>query len=154
MYYVLGGKSFWKNYISSRDGAEKSTENKTGLETLKNPTLLRNDAGPLSGLQRNALASLVHFVTHTTKRTRDASAWRWRPERGPTSFRSRVGLLRLSHPGLVSVLFSAPSLLEIKFFQKLFPLVSVFWGVSKPISKYNSFHLRIRYHTADERVDR
>ena len=29
------------------------------------PYPLRNDAGPLSGLQRNALASLVHFVTHT-----------------------------------------------------------------------------------------
>ena len=26
------------------------------------PYPLRNDAGPLSGLQRNALASLVHFV--------------------------------------------------------------------------------------------
>ena len=30
-------------------------------------TPLQNDAGPLSGLQRNALASLVHFVTYTTK---------------------------------------------------------------------------------------
>ena len=46
---------------------------------------------------------------------------RWRPERGPASFRSGVGFLRLSHPGLVCVLFSAPSLLEMKFFQKLFP---------------------------------
>ena len=40
----------------------KKDTNKTGLESLKNPTPLRNDAGPLSGLQRNALASLVHFV--------------------------------------------------------------------------------------------
>ena len=40
----------------------------------------------------------------------DASALRWRPERGPASFRSGVGFLKLSHPGLVSVLFSAPSL--------------------------------------------
>ena len=27
---------------------------------------LRNDAGPLSGLQCNALASLVHFVVYVT----------------------------------------------------------------------------------------
>ena len=83
--------------------------------------VLRNDAGPLSGLQRNALASLVHFVTHTTKRTRDVRALRWRPERGPASFRSGVGFLRLSNPSLVSVLFSAPSLLEMKFFSETFP---------------------------------
>ena len=43
----------------------KKYTNKTRLESLKNPTPLRNDAGPLSGLQRNALASLVHFVAHT-----------------------------------------------------------------------------------------
>ena len=66
---------------------------------------IRNDAGPLSGLQRNALASLVHFVTHTTKRTRDASALRWRPERGPASFRSVVGFLRLSNPVLFVYFF-------------------------------------------------
>ena len=101
--------------------SEKSTETRPGWESLKNPTPLRNDAGPLSGLQRNALASLVHFVVWVTKWTRDASALRWRPERGPASFRSGVGFLRLSHPGLVSVLFSAPSLLQMKFFSETFP---------------------------------
>ena len=35
-----------------------------------------------------------------------------------------VGFLRLSHPPLVFILFSAPSLLQMKFFQKLFPLVN------------------------------
>ena len=83
----------------------KKYTNKTGLESLKNPTTLRNDAGPLSGLQCNALASLVHFVAHTTKRTRDASALRWRPERGPASFRSVVGFLRLSNPVLFVYFF-------------------------------------------------
>ena len=34
---------------------------------------------------------------------------------------SGVGFLRLSHPRLVCMLFSASSLLEMKFFQKLFP---------------------------------
>ena len=58
----LGGKSFWKNFVSSRDGAEQSTETRRGWESLKNPTPLRNAAGPLSGLQRNAPASLVRFV--------------------------------------------------------------------------------------------
>ena len=66
-------------------------------------------------------------------------------------FRSGVGFLRLSHPGLVSVLLSAPSLLEMKFFQKLFPIVSVlFGGFLNQLLKYNSFHLQIRYHTSDD----
>ena len=28
--YILGGKSFWKNFIWSRDGAEKSTQTRPG----------------------------------------------------------------------------------------------------------------------------
>ena len=99
-----------------------------GMRKPQEPTPLRNDAVPLSGLQRNSLVSLVHFVTYTTKQTRDASALRWRPERGTASFRSGVGFLRLSHPHLVSVLFPAPLILEMKFFQKLFPLVYVLFG--------------------------
>ena len=79
--------------------------NKTGLESLKNATPLWNDTGPFSGLQRNGLAPLVQFVTHTTKRTRDASALRWRPERGLASFRSGVGFLRLSNPVLFVYFF-------------------------------------------------
>ena len=117
-----------KTFISSRDGAVKSTETRCGWENLKNstpprnPTPLRNNDGPFSGLERNAFASLVHFVTYTTKRTRDASALLWRPEMGPASFRSGIGFLRFSHPCLVSVLLTAPSLLEMKFSQKLFSL--------------------------------
>ena len=42
-------------------------------------------------------------------------------ERGPASLRSGVGLLRISLPRLVSVLFPGPTLLEMKFFRKLFP---------------------------------
>ena len=44
----------------------KKYTNKTGLESLKNPTPLRNDAGPLSGLQRNALAScgVIVYLLH------------------------------------------------------------------------------------------
>ena len=45
----------------------------------------------------------------------------WRPERVMASFRSRVGFLRLSRPHLVCMLFSAPSLLEMKFFSETFP---------------------------------
>ena len=44
-------------------------------------------------------------------------------------FHSEIGFLRLSHPRLVSVLFPAPSLLEMKFFQKLFPLVSLRFSI-------------------------
>ena len=39
-----------------------------------------------------------------------------------------VGFLRLSHPHLVSIIFSAPSLLQMKFFQKLFPLCFCSFG--------------------------
>ena len=49
--------------------------NKTEIRNLKNPTPLHNDAGPLSGLQRNALASLASFITYTTKLTKDVSAF-------------------------------------------------------------------------------
>ena len=54
----------------------------------------------LSSLQCNALAFLVHFVTYTTKWTRDASALRWRPERRLPSFRSRVVFLYFLIPAL------------------------------------------------------
>ena len=65
-----------------------------------------------------------------------------------------VGFLRLSNPRLVSMLFSAPSLLQMKFsFRNFYPLVSVlFRWVCNPIFKYSSLRLQIRYHTADKRV--
>ena len=48
---------------------------------------------------------------------------------GPHRSAVGVGLLRLSYPRLVCVLFSGPSLLEMKFFQKLFPpSFCSFWG--------------------------
>ena len=66
-----------------------------------------------------------------------------------------VGFLRLSQPRLVFILFTAPSILEMKLFQKLFPLVSVlFGGVCNLIFKYSSFHVQIRYYTADKHVYR
>ena len=43
-----------------------------------------------------------------------------RSKRGTASFRSGVGFLRLSHPRLVCILFSAPSLLQMKFSQEFF----------------------------------
>ena len=44
---------------------------KQGWDEKASRTLppLRNDAVPFSGLQHNALASLVHFVTYSTKQT-------------------------------------------------------------------------------------
>ena len=79
----LGGKVSEKNFISSRDGAEKSIETSGDEKPKKTHPNYRTMPGPLSGLQRNALASLVRFVTYITKQTRDASALRWRTERGP-----------------------------------------------------------------------
>ena len=44
-------------------------------------------------------------------------------------FHGGIGFLRFSHPRLVSVLFPAPSLLEMKFFFRNFsPLVSALFG--------------------------
>ena len=86
-----------------------------------------------------------------TKWTRDASALRWRPERGPASFRSGVGFLRLSNPVLFVHFFQLHPYSKWSFFRNFSPLVSVlFWGFLNQLSKYNSFHLQIRYHTADD----
>ena len=77
---IQEGKKFLKkNFISSYGWTCKKDRNKSGMRKLKNATLLRNDGSLLFGLQRNALASLVHFVV--CKWTRDGSALRWRPER-------------------------------------------------------------------------
>ena len=126
-------------------------------EKLRNTTLLRNNVSLLSGLQRNALASLVCFVTYTTKRTRDASALRWRPERRLTLFRSRVVFLSFSSlPCFCTFYSSIPTRNEV-FFRHFFPLVSVLFGggggggrVSKPTFKIQLVSTPIRYHTADD----
>ena len=57
------------------------------------------------------------------------------------------GVLELSHPCLISVLFIGPSLLEMKFFQNLFPLVSYrngperFGNKGRIIEKYKKIAL-------------
>ena len=62
----------------------------------------------------------------TSKDThRDASALHWRLERGTVSFRSGAGFSKLSHPRVMYILFSASSLHEMKFVQKLLSLVYV-----------------------------
>ena len=50
--------------------------------------------------------------------------------------------IRFSH---CFCIFTDPSLVEMKFFQKAYFLYSFcsFWGVSKPTFKYNSFYLDI-----------
>ena len=64
--------------------------------------------------------------SHTTKWTRDASALCWRPERGPASFRSGVGFLRLSNPVLFLYFFQLHPHPYSKwsFFRNFFPLVN------------------------------
>ena len=108
-------------------------------EKIKNTTtILRKDGGLLFGLQRNALASLVHFVTYTTKCTRDASALHWRPERRPPSLCARV--LSSSHPCLVSVYTfyrSIPTSNEVcgRFFQSFMTCIT--WGGFTGIVSYS-----------------
>ena len=87
---------------------------------------------PLSGLQRNALSSLVHFVSHTTKWTRGASALRWTPRGGCMLPFSCV-------PCLVSVLFTGPSLLEMKFAASFSPSFCSFWRVLNQLSNTTCF---------------
>ena len=146
----LGEKVSEKNFILSRDGALKSTEQGRD-EKLNNTTLLLNNVSLLSGLQRNtlaflvrfvvwvtkwtrnvsllsglqcnALAFLVHFVVWVTKWTRNASALRWRPERRLTLFRSRVVFWSFSSlPCFCTFYSSIPTQNEV-FFRNLFPLV-------------------------------
>ena len=64
--------------------------------------------------------------SHTTKWTRDASALRWRPERGPASFRSGVGFLRLSNPVLFLYFFQLHPYSKWSFFRNFFPLVYIY----------------------------
>ena len=106
----------------------KKYTNKAGMRKPQNLTPLQNDAVPLSGLKHNALAFLVQFVTYTTKRTRDASALRWRPEKGTASFCSGVGFLRFSHPRLVCILFQLHPYSKWRFFRNFFPRFCFFWG--------------------------
>ena len=64
-----------------------------------------------------------------------------------------VGFLRLSHPALFLYFFRLHPYSKWSFFRNFFTLVSVFGGGGcKPIFIYSSFHLQIRYHTADKHV--
>ena len=58
----LRGKFPKNTSFQLRAGIVKKDRNKAGMEKLKNTSLVRNDGALLSGLQRKALASLVHFV--------------------------------------------------------------------------------------------
>ena len=125
------GKSFWRKlHFKYRDipVALKSKETWQGWDRLKNTTLLWKNGSSFFGIQCNALASLVHFVTYTTKRTRDARAFHWRPEKGLPLFHRRVVFLRFSHPWLVFLYFlelQVHSYLKQSFFQKLsYPSIS------------------------------
>ena len=81
---LLGEKCFWgKNFILCINGPVKSAETRQVWEKLCNTTPPQNDHGLLSGLQCNALTSLVLFVITQQKWTRDASALHWKPERSP-----------------------------------------------------------------------
>ena len=73
------GKDFLQMLISSKDGSANSTETRQRWKNLwTSTTLLWNNGGHY----HNALASLVHFVIYTTNWTRDACAFRSRPEGG------------------------------------------------------------------------
>ena len=104
--------SFWKHFISTRDVAEKSTGTRQIWVISRTP--LQSDAGPLFGLQSNA------------KRTRDASALHWRPERGPASFCSVVGCLRLLISALFLYFFQLHHYLKWSFFVNIFPPSNLF----------------------------
>ena len=61
-YCTTREKSFWEKKLHFKLGklgwTYKKDRNKAGMSKLKDTTLLQNDGG----LQRNALASLVHFA--------------------------------------------------------------------------------------------
>ena len=115
----IGGKWFCKNFFQV--GMKlKNPRNKAEIRNLKNPTPLQNHAGPLFGLQCNALASLVCFVTYTTKWTKDTNALRWRPYRGGQRCSVVGKVLEISYLCLVSVFFWLHPYLKWIIFRKLF----------------------------------
>ena len=83
--------------VQTQDRGEKSSRTLPYYGTMPAPLCPPTQCTCITG----------SLVTHTTKRTRDASAMRWRPERGPASFHSGVGILRLSHPACVCTFFSS-----------------------------------------------
>ena len=85
-YIQHQGGSLWKTFYFQETCTKY--RNKTGMRNSRTLPPLRNNGGLLSGLQCNALASLVHIVTYTTKWTRHASLLHWRPERWPQWFYS------------------------------------------------------------------
>ena len=120
-----------KVFILSQGWTCKKDRNKAGMRKLKNTTLLRNDGG----LQRNALASLVHFVVCKVNQGCKCIVLEAREEGAIIPQQGSV--LEFSHPCLVSVLFTGPSLTRPEVFSETFfpQFLFFFGGVSKPTSK-------------------
>ena len=77
------------------------------MRKLKNATLLQNDGALRSGLQPNALASLVHFAHN---KVIGMQVHCFRGKIGGCHHFVVGGVLEFSHPCLDSVLFIGPSL--------------------------------------------
>ena len=93
---TLGGKVSEKT--SFRVGMDlKKVEKQGGMRKLQEPYPTIERCWPPSGLQHNALASLVHLLLTQQSELGMQSALCWRPERGPAWFYSGVGFLKLSH---------------------------------------------------------
>ena len=119
IYGLILGEKFLSNFISSRDRPVRKTETRQGWETLRTLPTTEWWRPPLWP-QHNALESLVNFV-HNKLNYKDASALRWRPERRPPSFSNWHSAHEFSHPCHVSVLFTGPFLLEMKFYKDYSP---------------------------------
>ena len=59
---ILTRRKFLKKFHFKKGWNDEKDRNKAGMRKLNNTTLVPNDGGLLSGLQFNALTSLVHFA--------------------------------------------------------------------------------------------
>ena len=87
------------------------------MKKLKNTTL-RNDGSLLSGLQCNALASLVHFAKNKVNQRSKCIALETREEAAIIPWSTA---LEFSRPCLVSVLFPGPALTSNETFSETLP---------------------------------
>ena len=136
------GKRLCKSHF--KQGWTCKDRNKAGMKKLKITTLLGDNGNLLSGLQHKALASIVHcilWVTTVSELGMQADYCIGVQKGGQHCFVAGYSVFDFSHPCLVSVPFTGPSLLKVKFYRN-FSLVVKRNGWGKfPIKLHVCIHV-------------
>ena len=129
---LLGEKVSEKNFISSRDWPIKGQKQGMDEETQEHHLLRNDEASSLASKQGwENTRRLPYICKKMGSRCRvvflRSLIPTWRPKKRPPSFFSRwcYGVFLTL---LCSAFFIGPSLLEMKFFQNLFPWFLFFFG--------------------------